>query len=56
MEKIFELLVEDETDFISAISLVEMPAIEEPFLYFNNEDKYEGDFKNYKCISYVFVK
>jgi hypothetical protein len=38
MEKIFELLVEDETDFISAISLVEMPAIEEPFLYFNNEE------------------
>ena len=38
MEKIYELLVEDETDLISAISLVEMPAIEEPFIYFGNEE------------------
>jgi hypothetical protein len=38
MEKIYELLVEDETDLISAISLVEMPAIEEPFIYFSNEE------------------
>jgi hypothetical protein len=36
--KLFELLVEDETDLISAISLVESPAIEEPFMYFDKEE------------------
>ena len=36
--KLFELLVEDDTDLISAISLVESPAIEEPFMYFDKEE------------------
>ena len=37
--KLYELVIEDiETDEIFAISLVENPAIEEPFMYFNKEE------------------
>jgi hypothetical protein len=37
--KLYELVIEDmETDEVFAISLVESPAIEEPFMYFNKEE------------------
>ena len=37
--KLYELVIEDmETDEVFAISLVEAPAIEEPFMYFNKEE------------------
>jgi len=37
--KLYELVIEDmETDEVFAISLVENPAIEEPFMYFNKEE------------------
>jgi hypothetical protein len=39
MEKLYELIIsEEETDEVFAISLVESPAIEEPFMYFNKEE------------------
>ena len=38
MNRLFELVIEDENDLISAISLVENPAIEEDFMYFNKEE------------------
>lgn len=39
MEKLYELIIDDEqTDEVFAISLVESPAIEEPFMYFNKEE------------------
>ena len=39
MEKLYELIIsEEETDEVFAISLVESPAIEEPFMYFNKQE------------------
>jgi hypothetical protein len=38
MGKVFELVIQDENDYISAISLVENPAIEEDFMYFSKEE------------------
>lgn len=39
MEKLYELIIDDQdTDEVFAISLVESPAIEEPFMYFNKEE------------------
>lgn len=38
MGKVFELVIEDENDLITAISLVEKPAIEEDFMYFSKSE------------------
>jgi hypothetical protein len=38
MGKVFELVIQDENDYISAISLVENPAIEEDFMYFSKQE------------------
>lgn len=38
MGKVFELVIQDENDYVSGISLVENPAIEEDFMYFSKSE------------------
>jgi hypothetical protein len=48
MGKVFELVIEDENDYISGISLVEKPAIEEDFMYFSKAEVHFAQTNNEK--------
>jgi hypothetical protein len=48
MGKVFELIIEDENDLITAISLVEKPAIEEDFMYFSKAEVQFAQLNNEK--------